>query len=151
MTQRIGGADFDITVGTELIHVETATLDIEDNGATSQTNGVPDGWVKGDKSASGEMVVSESEFKKLLAQARAAGSWEDLRPADLLFYAKTYSDFVKIEAFGCKFKISSLLNIDSKGGEKSTRTLPFEVTSPDFIHIDGVPYIGPDSLNGITE
>lgn len=150
MTQRIGGMDFDITIGTELIHVETISLDITDNSAVAQTRGVPDGWVKGDKSAEGEIELSESEFKKLNEEARRAGSWEDLEPFDILFYAETSSDKSKVEAFGCKLKVTSALGFDPKGGAKATKKLAYMVTAPEFVRLDGVAIIGEASLRGIV-
>ncbi|HEO9045955.1 TPA: DUF2597 family protein [Enterobacter kobei] len=150
MTRRIGGMDFDITVGTTLIHVESVSLDVTDNSAVTQTRGVPDGWVNGDKSAEGEMELSESEFKKLNEEARLAGSWDDMDVFDILFYAETVSDYSKIEAFGCKLKVTSALSFDPKGGEKAKKKVAFMVTSPDFIHLDGVRIIGIDSLRGIV-
>ncbi|HHG5564769.1 phage protein, partial [Pseudomonas aeruginosa] len=51
---RISGMNFDITLGDLQVHVEKATLDITDNSAVAQTRGVPDGFVDGDVTASGE-------------------------------------------------------------------------------------------------
>lgn len=150
MTQRIGGMDFDITIGTTEIHVESITLDVTDNSGVSKTRGVPDGWVKGDKSAEGEIELSEKEFKKLNEEARRAGSWEDLPTTDILFYAETATDFSKVEAFGCKLKIASALNFDPNGGEKATKKVAYMVTAPEFIRLDGVPLIGEASLRGIV-
>ncbi|POG04535.1 phage tail protein [Pseudomonas putida] len=146
---RISGMNFDINVGDLLIHVETATLDITDNSAAVQTGGVPDGWVDGDVSASGELELDTANFNLLIEAARKAGSFRRLEPFDSLFYAKTPTDEIRVEAFGCKPKISSLLNIDPKGGEKSKHKVPFDVTSPDFIHINGVPYLDAAEIEGL--
>lgn len=146
---RISGMNFDINVGDMLIHVETATLDITDNSAAVQTGGVPDGWVDGDVSASGELELDTANFNLLIEAARKAGSFRRLEPFDSLFYAKTPTDEIRVEAFGCKPKISSLLNIDPKGGEKSKHKVPFDVTSPDFIHINGVPYLDAAEIEGL--
>ena len=146
---RIGGMNFDINVGDLMIHVETATLDITDNSAAVQTGGVPDGWVDGDVSASGELELDTANFNLMIEAARKAGSFRRLEPFDQLFYAKTPTDEIRVEAFGCKVKISSLLNIDQKGGEKSKHKVPFEVTSPDFIHINGVPYLDAEEIEGL--
>ncbi|AVD81239.1 DUF2597 domain-containing protein [Pseudomonas sp. SWI6] len=146
---RISGMNFDINVGDLKIHVETATLDITDNSAAVQTGGVPDGWVDGDVSASGELELDSANFNLLIEAARKAGSFRRLEPFDSLFYAKTPTDEVRVEAFGCKPKISSLLNIDSKGGEKTKHKVPFDVTSPDFIHINGVPYLDAEEIEGL--
>lgn len=148
--QRFGGMDFDITFGTTIIHVESVSLDITDNTTATQTRGVPNGWVKGDKSASGEIEVDEDEFKKLNEEARTAGSWEDLAPGDLLFYAETSGGTSKIEAFGCKLKVTGAIGFDPKGGEKATKKIAFDVTAPEFVRFDGVPVIGSSSLRGIV-
>ncbi len=146
---RISGMNFDINLGDLKIHVETATLDITDNSAAVQTGGVPDGWVDGDVSASGELELDTANFNLLIEAARKAGSFRRLEPFDALFYAKTPTDEHRVEAFGCKPKISSLLNIDPKGGEKSKHKVPFDVTSPDFIHINGVPYLDAEEIEGL--
>ncbi|HDS1696316.1 MULTISPECIES: DUF2597 family protein [Pseudomonas] len=146
---KIGGKNFDITVGDLQIHVETVTLDITDNSAVAQTGGVPDGYVDGDVAASGELELDTTNFNLLIDAARAAGSFRQLEPFDSLFYAKTPTDEFRVEAFGCKPKISSLLNIDAKGGEKHKHKVPFDVTSPDFIRINGVPYLAAAEIEGL--
>ncbi|MDR2308867.1 MAG: DUF2597 family protein [Paucimonas sp.] len=147
---KISGMNFDISVGDLRIHVETATLDITDNSAVAQTRGVPDGWVAGDVAASGELELDTTNFNLVIEAAGKAGSFRQLETFDQLFYAKTPTDEIRVEAFGCRFKISSLLNIDAKGGEKSKHKLPFDVTSPDFIHINGVPYLSSDEIEGLS-
>ncbi|EPB6911835.1 DUF2597 family protein [Pseudomonas aeruginosa] len=138
---RISGMNFDITLGDLQVHVEKATLDITDNSAVAQTRGVPDGFVDGDVTASGEYELDAANFALLIEAAKRAGSFRKLEPVDSLFYAKAGDSEVRVEAFGCKLKVSSLLDIDPKGGTKTTHKVPFDVTSPDFIRINGVPYL----------
>ncbi|EPR3220035.1 DUF2597 family protein [Pseudomonas aeruginosa] len=138
---RISGMNFDITLGDLQVHVEKATLDITDNSAVAQTRGVPDGFVDGDVIASGEYELDAANFALLIEAAKRAGSFRKLEPVDSLFYAKAGDSEVRVEAFGCKLKVSSLLDIDPKGGSKTTHKVPFDVTSPDFIRINGVPYL----------
>ncbi|AWE90961.1 TPA: DUF2597 family protein [Pseudomonas aeruginosa] len=133
--------NFDITLGDLQVHVEKATLDITDNSAVAQTRGVPDGFVDGDVTASGEYELDAANFALLIEAAKRAGSFRKLEPVDSLFYAKAGDSEVRVEAFGCKLKVSSLLDIDPKGGSKTTHKVPFDVTSPDFIRINGVPYL----------
>lgn len=147
---KISGMNFDISVGDLKVHVETSTLDITDNSAVAQTKGVPDGWVAGDVAASGELEVDTTNFNLIIEAAGKAGSFRQLETFDMLFYAKTPTDEMRVEAFGCRFKISSLLNIDAKGGEKTKHKLPFDVTSPDFVHINGVPYLSSDEIEGLS-
>lgn len=141
--QRINSLSFSITLGDTDIHVDKMSLDIEDGQQATKKNGRPDGYVLGEVSAKGELSVDLSEFKKLKAAAQSAGSWQGLAPFDIVAYAKSGDDETKIEAFGCKIKLSKLLDVDKSSSDKSTRAVPFEVTSPEFINIDGVPYIKP--------
>ncbi|RON20583.1 phage tail protein [Pseudomonas brassicacearum] len=146
---RIGGKNFDVNLGDLLVHVESCTLDITDNTAVAQSGGVPDGHVDGDVSGSGEMEFDTSNFNLLIEAARTAGSFRELEPFDSIFFAKAGDEELRIEAFGCKLKVSSLLSIDPKGGEKSKHKVPFDVTSPDFIRINGVPYLAAAEIEGL--
>ena len=147
---RIGGKNFDVNLGDLLVHVESCTLDITDNSATAQTRGVPDGYVDGDVGASGELELDSANFNLLIEAARTAGSFRKLEPFDSVFFAKAGDEELRIEAFGCKLKVSSLLSIDPKGGEKTKHKVPFDVTSPDFIRINGVPYLDASEIEGLS-
>ena len=147
---RIGGKNFDVNLGDLLVHVESCTLDITDNSAVAQTRGVPDGYVVGDVSASGELELDSYNFGLLVDAAGTAGSFRELKPFDSVFFAKSGDEEMRIEAFGCKLKVSSLLSIDPKGGEKSKHKVPFDVTSPDFIRINGVPYLAASETEGLS-
>jgi hypothetical protein len=149
MAARIGGKNFDVNLGDLKVHVEAATLDITDNSAVGQTRGVPNGHVDGDVSASGEIEVDIANFKLIKEQAASAGSFREIEPFDIVFYAKAGDDEIKYEAFGCKLRLSSLLSIDPKGGAKSTVKVQYDVTSPDFVHIDGTPYLAASEIEGL--
>ena len=146
---RIGGKNFDINLGDLLIHVESATLDITDNTAVAQDKGVPNGFVDGDVTASGELELDTQNLNLIIESARQAGSFRKLANFDTVFFAQTADEELRVEAFGCKLKISSLLSIDPKGGEKTKHKLPFDVTSPDFIRINGVPYLDATETEGL--
>ncbi|MBK3759357.1 MULTISPECIES: DUF2597 family protein [Stutzerimonas stutzeri group] len=146
---RIGGKNFDVNLGDLLVHVESCTLDITDNTAVAQDKGVPNGHVDGDVSAGGEMEFDTANFNLLIEAAKRAGSFRQLDPFDSVFFAKAGEEELRVEAFGCKLKVSSLLNIDPKGGEKSKHKVPFDVTSPDFIRINGVPYLAAEEIEGL--
>jgi hypothetical protein len=146
---RIGGKSFDVNLGDLLVHVENATLDITDNSAVAQDKGVPNGFVEGDVTASGELELDTLNFNLVIEAARRAGSFRELPPFDQVFFAKTPTEEMRVEAFGCKFKISNLLSIDPKGGEKGKHKLPFDVTSSDFIRINGVPYLAAAETEGL--
>ncbi|MGA9700399.1 MULTISPECIES: phage protein [Pseudomonas] len=146
---RIGGKNFDINLGDLQVHVESCTLDITDNTAVAQSRGVPNGHVDGDVAASGEFEFDTSNFNLLIEAARTAGSFRQLEPFDSVFFAKAGEEELRIEAFGCKLKVSSLLSVDPKGGEKSKHKVPFDVTSPDFIRVNGVPYLASAEIEGL--
>lgn len=148
---RISGMNYNVTVGDTMIQVDTCTLTITDNSGVSQTSGVPDGFVDGDVAASGELMVNASQFALISAEAKKAGSWRAMPTFDNMFYAKTAKDEMKVEAFGCRFKLSDLLDIDKKGGQAQLIKLPFDVTSPDFVHINGVPYLRPEEIENIKQ
>lgn len=148
---RLSGMNFNVNLGDTMIHVDTATLSITDNSAVSQTSGVPDGYVDGDVSASGELNVNASQFELISDAAKSAGSWRAMEPFDIMFYGKTAKDEMKVEAFGCRIKLSDILDIDKKGGQASLFKIPFDVTSPDFVHINGVPYLRPEEIENIKQ
>lgn len=148
---RLSGMNLNVNVGDLMVHVDTASLNITDNSAVSQTSGVPDGYVDGDVSASGELNVNASNFNLISEAAKAAGSWRAMETFDILFYGKTSKDEIKVEAFGCRIKLSDILDIDKKGGSASMFKIPFDVTSPDFVHINGVPYLRSDEIENIQQ
>ena len=147
---RIGGKNFDVNVGDLQVHVANCTLDITDSTAVAQSRGVPNGHVDGDVAASGEMEFDTSNFNLLIEAARSAGSFRKLEPFDVVFFAKAGDEELRVEAFGCKLRVSSLLSVDPKGGETSKHKVPFDVTSPDFIRINGVPYLDASEIEGLS-
>ena len=150
--QRIGAKDFSITVGDLSLTVSQATLGITDNVEVAKDRGVPNGWVAGDVSGEGDMDLDAQALSILSEAAAFAGSWRELPEFDMLFYAKAASgEEMKVEAFGCKLKVESLLNINqNEGASKHTSKVKFIVTSPDFVHINGVPYLGASETEGIV-
>ena len=141
MTRRISGQSFDTTLMGTMVHVEKASLSITDNSAVAQTRGIPDGFVDGDVAAEVEFELDAKNFTLLSDAAKRAGSWRGMEPDDVLFYADTGTETMKVEAFGVKLLVSDLLDIDPKGGSKSVHKVKGFVTSPDFVHLNGVPYL----------
>jgi len=141
MSQRLSGQSFDVNMSGELVHFEKVSLDITDNTSAASTQGVPDGHVNGDVAAEGEVEISSKTLQQFSALARSAGSWRGIEPVDFLFYAKAGTEEVKVEAFGCKLILSNLLDLDPKGGSITTHKIKYFVTSPQFVNINGVPYL----------
>ncbi len=88
-----------------------------------------------------EVEVDCQNFKKFTAVARAAGSWRSIPAKDFLFYANAGDDEEKIEVFGCVPTLSDIVNINPNEASKTAKKIKFMVTSPDFVAIDGVPYL----------
>ena len=146
---RISGKSFHVYLGNSLIAVKKADIKISDGRTTVKTNGVPDGFVDGEVSAEGTIEVNTQYFNLIMQQAKKAGSFKEIPTFDLVFFAQTQCQTIKVEAFGCLIKIESLLDIDPKGGEDMTYSLPYEVTDPDFVHINGTPYLAASETEGL--
>ncbi len=138
---RISGKSFDVMVGDLLINAESLSASISDNRKAITEGGVPNGYVDGDVSCSGEIEVDAKNFNLFIEAAKSSGSWRELEPFDIICVAKTSAEEQKHELFGCLINVSDLISIDQAGGEKTKHKLPFEVTSPDFVRINGVPYL----------
>ncbi|WP_174815129.1 DUF2597 family protein [Proteus terrae] len=139
--KRISGQSIDFNIDGDLVHVEKVSLSITDNTGVAQTNGVPDGYVNGDVSAEGELELSTKYLNVITAKARSAGSWRAIPLVDLMWYAKAGTEELKVESFGCKLNITDILDVDPKGGAVMTHKIKFIVTSPDFVRINGIPYL----------
>lgn len=139
--KRISGQSIDFNIDGDLVHVEKVSLSITDNTGVAQTNGVPDGYVNGDVSAEGELELSTKYLNIITAKARSAGSWRAIPLVDLMWYAKAGAEELKVESFGCKLNVTDILDVDPKGGAVMTHKIKFIVTSPDFVRINGIPYL----------
>ena len=139
--KRISGQSIDFNIDGDLVHVEKVSLSITDNTGVAQTTGVPDGYVNGDVSAEGELELSTKYLNVITAKARSAGSWRAIPLVDLMWYAKAGTEELKVESFGCKLNVTDILDVDPKGGAVMTHKIKFIVTSPDFVRINGIPYL----------
>ena len=146
---KISGMSFDFDLSGTQIHADKMTLDITDNTTVAKTKGVPNGFTNGDVEAAGELELDSTNYLLLIEQAKAAGSFRKLEPFDITSYAKAGDDELKVEAFGCKITISSLLDIDNNSSDKTVHKLPFVVTDPDFVKINGVPYLSSEETAGL--
>ncbi|HIF9091457.1 TPA: phage protein [Photobacterium damselae] len=151
MAMRLSGKNMHFTLGDIMLQAQKVTLSITDNSAVNKTSGVPDGYVDGDVEASGEIELATAQFKLLSKAAKNAGSWRALPDFDAMFYGKIDKDELKVEAFGCHIKISDLLDIDRAGGSALVHKIPYTVTSPKFVWIDGVPYLRDDETEDLVQ
>lgn len=141
MKQRFNGLSFDVDSGEMAFQAKKFSLEITDNSAVAKRRGRPDGYIVGDVEANGEIVVDRDALKVITAAAKNAGSFQALKPFDMMAFAKVGEDEFKVEAFGIRLKVSSLLDIDKSNADETEFTIPYDVTSPDFVKIDGVPYL----------
>lgn len=138
--QRLNGGCYSVHMDGTEFDANKFSLEITDNSAVASKGGLPNGVLIGDCSASGTLTVDQDEFAKLEAMAKKAGSWQALPPVDIMGYAKVGKIERKVEAFGCKFKLGSVVNADASSSDEELIEIPFDVTSRDFIKINGVPY-----------
>lgn len=139
--KHLSAQDFDIMVGNLLIHVENMSASISDNRQAVMTRGVPNGYVDGDVSCSGDIEIDTKNFNNFSEVARVAGSFRDIPPFDIIYSGKNVSSKHVVQLYGCVLTVSDLLSNDPKGGEKLKHKLAFTVSSPDFVRINGVPYL----------
>lgn len=137
----ISGSDIDISIGGLIVKISEYTLSIDDGVSAVTTRGVPNGYVHGITTASGEIKLDTENFNLLMAVAQEAGSFQDLEPFDIDGIGKTVNQEFKTLAYGCKCKLSDVLNANGDGGERLMHTIPYDVTDPRFVAINGVPYL----------
>lgn len=151
MSMRLSGKNMHFTLGDIKLKAQKVSLSITDNSAVNKTGGVPDGYVDGDVEASGEIELTTANFNLLSKAAKQAGSWRGLPDFDAMFYGKIDKDELKVEAFGCRLKLSDLMDVDSAGGSALVHKVPYEVTSPKFVWINGVPYLREDETDDLVQ
>ena len=149
MNQHLSGQDFDIMVGDIMVHVEAVSASITDNRKAVMSGGVPNGYVNGDVSGNGDMELDTRNFNLIIEAAKSAGSFREMEPFDIICSGKSLNDTQKFELFGCLLTVTDLFNIDQKGGEKTKHKMPFEITSPDFVRINGVPYLSENDTRNL--
>ncbi|MFC6633537.1 phage protein [Microbulbifer taiwanensis] len=141
MGQKLTGKDVDVMIGSYMVHIEEISITIDDATAPTKTRGIPDGFIAGEVSASGEVKLNTSQFQVICDAAKEAGSFRKLPTFDVVMNAETTDEKINVEAFDCKFRLSELLNANQSGSERLMHTLPYDVTGSDFVRINGVPYV----------
>ncbi|MCF8093697.1 MAG: DUF2597 family protein [Desulfotignum sp.] len=149
--KRVSSSSFTFTLGDYKLRAEKASLSIEDTRKGVKDQGIPNGYIDGEVSATGEIELDAAAMGILAEQAKSAGSWQDIEPADLMFYAKGTSEEEKIEAFGCLLNISDVAEYDPTSDSKAITKISFEVTSPDFVRINGTPYLSQERTESLVQ
>lgn len=140
-TKRISGQDVrQIIDGTQL-NFDEVSLSIEDERTPVFNQGVPNGYVNGKVSASGEIKLDWKNFDLLFGKAKAAGSWRGMPTFDMSFLSTAGKENMDVDVYGILINVSDLLDLSHDAGEKAMVTVPFEVTSNKFVDIQGIPYL----------
>ncbi len=148
--KRISNSGFSFSMGDFKLRAEKASLSIEDGRKVVKDGGVPNGYVDAEVGASGDIELDAAAMAILAEEAKTKGSWQEIEPIDLLFYAKGTQEEEKVEAFGCLLNLSDIVEYDPTSDKKATTKISYEVTSPDFVRINGVPYLAKDRTEGIV-
>lgn len=143
---KLSAMNFDVRLGSKLVMIETLSVSITDNSQVAMTRGVTNGYTKGSCEAAVSLELDSENFALFTEAAKSAGSFRDLEPFDIDCFGKAFKQEQHIEVFGVKLKLTDLLNLDNGGADKSKHKLEGFVTSPDFIKIDGVPYLSKDDV-----
>ena len=151
MTTHISGADIDVMLGTSMINVKQFTVNVEDGTKPTYTRGIPDGYVRGATSASGEIVLDTANYLLVIEEAKKAGSIQQLETFDITGLGKTVDQTLKVVAYGCKLRFTKVLDAGGEGGDKLEHTIPYDVTDSRFIKINGVSYLDENFVTQVNK
>lgn len=138
---QLTGMQIDISLNSVDITVSKITLTITDNSTSAKSRGVPDGRLRGSVEGNGSIELDTYNFNLLIEEAQKAGSFRDLEPFDVLWYADANTIEMKVEAFGIVLKLSDILDIDANGEDGLIHKIDYDVTGRDFVKINDVPYL----------
>lgn len=148
--KRISNSSFSFFLGEFRLRAEKASLTIEDGRKTVKDGGVPNGWVPGEVGASGDIELDTAAMMILSEEAASKGSWQQIEPVDLKFFAKGTLEEELVEAFGCLLNLKDIIDYDPTSDKKATTKIGYEVTSHHFVKINGVPYLDPSRVLGMV-
>ena len=148
--KRVSNSSLNFTLGDFRLTAEKASISIEDGRKAVKDGGVPNGYVDGEVGASGEIEIDAAALAILAEEAKRKGSWQDIEPVDLMFYAKGTKEEEKVEVFGCLLNLTDIAEYDPTSDKKATAKISFEVTSPDFVRINGIPYLAKDRTENLV-
>jgi len=147
--KHLGGKDFDVFMGDKMVHVIEASVKVTDGRKVKTVRGIPVGFIDGPVSAEVTFKVDHENFLLIEGQAKSAGSWKGIPPFDMSFLAEVKAGTKNIEAFGVLPSLDEILSLKAEGGEEDTTTLKGEITSKDFIKINGIPYLTSDEVRDL--
>lgn len=145
----ISQSNLKINLGAFRLGVDSASLDIEDGRTNKMQNGRVIGELDGPITASGELVVDARNLAVISKAALVAGSFEKLPTFKINFFAQSGDEKWSLVAYGCRLTISSLLSASPNESADLLTTLPFRVTSPRLVDINGIPYADQEELSSL--
>lgn len=150
MIKEFSGRDFDTFFGDFLVNVDEASITLEGGKVHTKKKGRPNGYTEGPVSASGSIQVNTTNFLIIHKAAEKAGSFMDIEPIDIVMNSEIGNKAFKVEAFGCVLNITDLLSIDPNASDEINHTIEFEVAGPEFIRINGTPYLRDSEIENLT-
>jgi len=140
---QFSGLEVDVSVGDKDITVKKVTVSITDNSKTATSKGVPDGRLPGSVEGTVTFEMDTYNFNIYSDMAKNAGSWRGIEPFDFMAYMKKAgSDLsLKIEAFGLAPKLTDLLDADTDSEDGLVHKIEHDITSSDFVRVNGVPIL----------
>ena len=148
---QFSGLDVQISLDNRDVIAQKASLSITDNSKSAQSRGVPDGRLRGSVEATLSIELDSHNFNIFLEAARDAGSFREIAPFDFMAYMKKSNGLeLKIEAFGCAPKLSDLLDADTGSEEALIHKVECDITSSDFVRINGIPYLSHDETAHVS-
>lgn len=148
---QFSGLELDVSLDSRDITANKVTISITDNSKAATSRGVPDGELPGSVEATLTLELDSYNFNLVLEDAKKAGSIRGMAPFDFQGYMKKagINLELKIEAFGCKIKITDLLDADTSSEDGLIHKIECPVTSSDFIKVNGTPYLSIDETSHI--
>lgn len=137
--QRFNGLSFVFDFGGLSITAQKFKLEISDGMKVAMRNGRPDGYLLGECTANGSLTLEIADVNKMIEACK--DSIQEIDTIDIHAFAEAGGVEFKVEAFGCKLKMSTILDVDKNSSDETTIEVSFDVTSPDFVKINGKNYL----------
>lgn len=148
---QFSGLELDVSLGSRDITAKKVTLSITDNSRAATSRGMPDGDLPGSVEATLTLEVDSYNLGIVIEMAKSAGSFRGIEPFDFIGSMKKASGMaLKVEVFGCKPKLTDILDADTDSDDGLTHKIECSVTSSDFVRIDGVPYLKPSETKHLS-
>ena len=148
MSKRLSGRSMKFKVGFLKVNCDF-DLTVNLNNSVAYTNGVPNGDTDGQAEGSGKITVDSRNLAIISAAAKAAGSWREIAPVDIVGAGVTTGDALYIEAFGCRLSLEDIIKSDQNSADQLKHTIGYQVTSSKFVKVNGVSILSDEETADI--